>query len=101
VNPWVEWARIEMASLMGLHYHLPKLKGEYAGSVICLAKQEEPDLGGYSDPEVVLRLKKHHHAGLIVESPSAERVEALLEQYGARFLEEFCTSQPVPDKPSA
>ena len=101
LNPWVEWARIEMAGLMGMQYHLPKLKGGYAGSVICLAKQEEPDLSGYCDPEVVLRLKKHHHAGLIVESPSATRVETLLEQYGARFLEEFCVSQPVPERPTA
>jgi biotin carboxylase len=101
LNPWVEWARIEMATLMGLQYFLPKLKGEYAGSVICLAKQEEPNLDGYTDPEVVMRLKKHHHAGLIVESASAERVERLLEAYGPRFLEEFCASQPVPEKPSA
>jgi hypothetical protein len=101
LNPWVEWARIEMAGLMGMQYHLPKLKVGYAGSVICLAKQEEPDLNGYNDPEIVLRLKKHHHAGLIVESVSAERVEALLQEYGTRFLDEFCASEPVPDKPSA
>jgi biotin carboxylase len=101
LNPWVEWARIEMATVMGLHYYLPKLKGNYAGSVICLAKQEEPNLDGYSAPEVVLKMRKHHHAGLIVESASADRVEGLLQEYGARFLEEFCTSAPVPDKPSA
>jgi len=101
LNPWVEWARIELADVMGLQYFLPKLRGEYAGSVICLAKQEEPNLDGYSDPEVVLRLKKHHHAGLIVASASAERVEGLLQEYGVRFLEEFCATQPVPDKPTA
>jgi len=101
LNPWVEWARIEMAILTGLQYYLPKLKPNYARSVICVAKQEEPDLGGYTDTEIVLWLKKHHHAGLIVESASAARVEALLEDYGPRFLTDFSASQPVPDKPSA
>lgn len=101
INPWVEWARVEVATLLNMEYCLPKLRDEYAGSVICLAKQEEPDLSGYNDAEIVLRLKRHHHAGLIVRSASAERVESLVGSYGERFLGEFCSSEPVPDKPSA
>lgn len=101
LNPWVEWARVEVATVLGMEYCLPRLKEEFAGSVISLAKQAEPDLSAYNDPEIVLRLKKHHHAGLLVASPSASRVEALLEEYGPRFLEDFSASQPVPDKPSA
>jgi hypothetical protein len=101
LNPWKEWARIEVATLLGMEYCLPKLKGGFAGSVISLARQDTPDLSGYTDPEIVLRLKKHHHAGLIVESDSAARVEALVEEYGPRFLTDFSASQPVPEKPSA
>ena len=101
LNPWVEWARIEVATVLGMEYCLPKLKDEFAGSVISLARQAEPDLRAYTDPEIVMRLKKHHHAGLILESPSAARVEALVEDYGSRFLEDFSASQPVPDKPTA
>jgi len=101
LNPWKEWARIEIATAMGTEYSLPKLKGNFAGSVISLARQETPDLSGYTDPEIVMRLKKHHHAGLIVESASAARVEALLDEYGPRFLNDFSASQPVPEKPSA
>ena len=47
VNPWVESARIEVVALHGEKYHLPELREEYAGSVICLARQEEPDLSDY------------------------------------------------------
>jgi len=47
VNPWAEWARIEVAAMHGQKYHLPELREEYAGSVICLAGQEEPGLSGY------------------------------------------------------
>lgn len=101
LNPWVEWARIEVATALGMEYCLPQLKDGFAGSVISLAKQETPDLSGYTAPEIVLRLKKHHHAGLLVESADPARVEALLDEYGRRFLEEFSASQPVPERPSA
>ena len=101
INPWVEWARIEVALLRGETYELPPLREEYAGSVICLAKQETPDTSGYNAAEVVYRLTKHHHAGLIVQSPSAERVQELLEGYGEGFLNDFCTRMDVPDKPTS
>ena len=101
VNPWVEWARIENALLRGETYRLPELLEEYAGSVICLARQETPDISGYDAPEVVYRLHKHHHAGLIVRSGSADRVKGLLDVYGERFLGEFCARMDVPDKPTS
>jgi len=101
INPWVEWARIEVALLLGEEYTLPPLREEYAGSVICLAKQEEPDTSAYDAPEVVYRMHKHHHAGLIVQSPSAERVQGLLEEYGERFLNDFYARMEPPDKPTS
>jgi biotin carboxylase len=101
VNPWVEWARVEWALLRGEAYRLPELRREYAGSVICLARQEQPELAGYDAPEVVLRMQKHHHAGLIVRSESAERVQRLVEEYAGRFLEEFCARMDAPEKPTS
>ena len=101
LNLWAEWARIEVAELRGEEYQLPPLNRAAAGSVLCLARQEQPDLGGYDAPEVVYRMQKHHHAGLIVRSESAERVKALLDEYGGRFLEEFCARMDVPDKPTS
>lgn len=101
LNPWVEWARIEVAQMLGQAYELPELREEYAGSVICLAKQEWPELSGYDAPEVSYRMKKFHHAGLIVRSPSAEKVESLVSDYGARFLNDFCARMDAPAKPTA
>ena len=60
INPWVEWARIEVAALFHMEYALPKPKQLYAGSVICLARQERPDTTSYDDPAIVQRLNKHH-----------------------------------------
>ncbi len=101
VNPWVEWARIEAAALLGHAYTLPTLRDDFAGSIICLARQQEPDTSSFNDPEIVLRLHKHHHAGIIVQSNSASRVQSLIEDYTARFVDQFLAVQPVPDKPSA
>jgi biotin carboxylase len=99
VNPWVEWARIEVAALRGESYTLAPLRAEFAGSIICLAKQQQPDTSAYDAPEVVYRLQKHHHAGLIVRSPSPARVQELTEGYAARFVNDFYARMDAPAKP--
>lgn len=101
INPWVEWARIEFATASGAKYQPPPARQEYAGSVLCLAKQEWPDTSSYDAPEVAYRMKKHHHAGLIVRSPDPARVQSLLEDYAQRFLTDFGAKMPIPDRPTA
>jgi len=100
VNLWREWARIEVAGGNGT-YRLPAVREEYAGVILSLARQENPDTSGYNDPEVFLRIKKHHHAGLILRSPNPERVRSLLESYGQRFAEEFLAIEPPREKPTS
>jgi hypothetical protein len=100
VNLWAEWAKIETAT-PERPYRLPDLRQGYAGSVICLARQEWPDTSAYQDPEIVWRLKKRHHAGLIVASEDPGRVESLLDSYGRRFHEDFYARLPLPEKPSS
>lgn len=101
VNLWREWGRIEVMAMRGEPYRVPEQKSMYAGSALCLAKTAEPDTSIFSDPEIVLRLKKHHHAGLIVQSANAERVRELVERYAERFAEMYLAVEPVPDNPTA
>ena len=101
VNLWREWARLEVANLRGQAYVLPESRESYAGSVLCLAQTAEPDTSGFDAPEIVVRMKKHHHAGLIVCSERADRVKELLEEYGGEFARRFLASMPPPDKPTA
>ena len=82
-------------------YTLPAVTDAYAGSVLCLAREAEPDTSAFNAPEVVYRMKRHHHAGLIVRSSDPERVRLLLEEYAGRFAEQFLAVEPVPDKPTA
>lgn len=98
LNLWAEWAKVEIAG--GTQpYAPPPLAPDYAGLLVCLARQEAPDLSGYDDPEVVWRLQKRHHAGLIVKSASRERVDALLASYTDRFRQDFVAALPAAETP--
>jgi biotin carboxylase len=100
VNMWREWARLEIAAARGETYQLPEVWQDYAGVLICLAKQEYPDMSAYADPEVVWRLEgRAHHAGLIITADNTARIEELLGQYHARFLTDYLAVAPPLDKP--
>jgi biotin carboxylase len=99
INLWTEWARIECAHLRGQSYKLPDVREGYSGVINCLARQEWPDLSGYAEPEIVWKMVRKNHAGLIVASPDAARVEALLNDYSARFAQDFLAVLPPRDKP--
>ena len=94
VNLWREWARIEIANLRGEPYQLPQTHPGYGGIINCLAHQEWPDLSSYTDPEIVWRMNKRYHAGLIVASRDAARVESLLNSYAERFAHDFLAVMP-------
>ena len=100
INLWQEWARLEVADARDEQYTVPEPRNDYAGLLVSLARQESPDLSAYAEPEIVWRMDKHHHAGLIVASPDPNRVEALLQSYMPRFRDDFYASMPAPDKPT-
>lgn len=99
VNPWVEWARVEVAQLRGEPYTLPPARRDYAGLMVTLARQEWPDTSSYSDPEVVWRMHKRHHVGLIVASPDGARVDELVAGYVPRLAADFTAVAPPLEKP--
>ncbi len=99
VNLWAEWARLEIAYARNESYFAPVDTGGYAAVLICLARQEWPDLGGYAEAEVVYRVNKQYHAGLILASDAHGRVLELVEQYVPRFASDFLAVAPPLDKP--
>ena len=100
INLWREWARLEVGA--GKQpYQIPAARGDYAGVILSLARQEHPDTSAYSDPEIVYRVTKFHHAGFVLKSQSHERIQQLLDSYPRRFLDDFVATQPVPDRPTA
>lgn len=98
INLWREWANLEIDNSTSSRAITP-LRKEYAGIVLSLARQEHPDTSSYDDPEIVYRVKKRHHAGLIVRSPRQERVNELLDAYARRFADDFIAIVPPPERP--
>jgi hypothetical protein len=98
VNLWREWARLEIADGKAPPKLSPQRK-EYAGIILSLAKQEQPDTSAYVDEEIIYRVKKRHHAGLIVRAPQLNRVTELLDNYALRFVDDFVAIAPPPERP--
>jgi len=99
LNLWGEWAKVEIAG--GKSPYAPPVPAhDYAALLVSLARQEHPDTSAYADPEVVWRMQRPHHVGMIVKSPRRERVAELLEQYVERVKIDFATVAPPRDKPT-
>jgi hypothetical protein len=98
VNLWREWARVEVADASKRNYMVVPARQHFGGLIVSLARQEWPDTSAYVDPEIVWRLAKRYHAGLIVASPNQERVESLLDAYVRRFGEDFHASLPAAEE---
>jgi biotin carboxylase len=98
VNLWREWAKIEVAGEHG-SYSVPAHRRDYSGIVLSLARQEDPDTSAYVDPEILTRIRKRHHVGLILGSPDPQRVESLIADYTERFYRDFFATAPPPERP--
>lgn len=98
VNLWSEWARIETVNLRKKTYKLPKINNQYAGIIVSLSRYEHPDTSSFTDKEIVWRMNKAWHIGLIVVSTSSERIMELLDNYANRIAKDFHASLPAPDK---
>ena len=99
VNLWREWARVELAGEDG-SYSAPQGDSAFAGLLISLAREEWPKADEFADPEIVWRMKKPWHVGLIVRSKSQERVQELLRQYSEKVQQAYMAYQPPPDRPT-
>jgi hypothetical protein len=99
INLWKEWAKMETAEAKGEDYKLPPVRKDYSGIIISLAREEWPDLSVFNDPEIVWRMDEPYHVGLVVRSPSRERVMEILDRYASMIQADFHASAPAPDKP--
>jgi len=98
INLWAEWARGEVAGGRA-QYEVPAARQDYGGLLVSLARQEWPDTSHYTEPEIVWRMKKQHHVGLIVVSPSHARIGELLELLARRASEDFGAVLPPRETP--
>lgn len=99
INLWSEWAKLEVDH--DAPYRLPAVKERFAGVVVSLARQEWPDTAQFDAPEVVYRLAKKQHVGLVVAADTPGRVEELLTDYMGRVARDYHMVLPPAAKASA
>jgi biotin carboxylase len=93
INLWAEWAKVEIAGGKA-PYAPPAPRNDYAGLIVSLARQQHPDTSQFADPEIVWRMSKEHHIGLIVRSSNPTRIRELLDDYAARIARDYHASAP-------
>jgi biotin carboxylase len=96
-NLWREWARLETSTAEN-PYRLPKLRKEFAGVALALANQDAPDTSRYDDKEIVYRVNKPKHVGLIFHSSKQKRVDELLSLYTERITADFLAVAPAKER---
>jgi biotin carboxylase len=96
-NLWREWAKLETSTKEN-PYKLPKLRKEFAGVALALAKEVTPDVSSYDEPEIVYRVSKPKHVGFIFHSSRQRRVDELLNSYSRRIAEDFLAVAPAKER---
>jgi hypothetical protein len=97
INLWREWANMELSVSQNQPYQLPKVQPQYAGIVVSLSRFQHPDTSSFTDPEIVWRMNKEWHIGLLLRSDNPFRVRKLLDLYTQRIANEFHASLEPPE----
>ena len=98
VSLWAEWARLETAMAHGVEYHPPGRRYGESGIVVSLSRFEHPDTTPFNDPEIVWRMNKKQHIGLIVAGKSPARIRELLDDYAERIGKDYHAALAAPAK---
>lgn len=98
ISLWKEWAKIEAAKVQGSIYSLPEVQYKHAGILISLSRFQHPDNTPFDAPEIIWRLEKEYHIGMLLRSDKPERIKSLLDEYAENVFKNYHASAPVPDK---
>jgi len=89
INLWTEWAKLETAMAKEESYKIPKRRKDHAGIVVSLSRFQHPDNRSFTEEEIVWRMEKDYHIGLILRSKDRGRILELLDDYAERIFEGF------------
>ncbi len=98
INLWREWARIEVAGGDG-SYRLPPVREEYAGVILSLARQENPDTSAIQrSGSVSCGSRSIITRGWCCGRPSRSACRRCLEEYARRFARGVLAVEPPREK---
>jgi phosphoribosylamine-glycine ligase len=95
-NLWREWAKLETATTEN-PYMRPRIRKDFAGVALALANQDAPDTSHYDESEIVYRVAKPKHVGLIFHSKKQKRIDELLGIYADRITNDFLVVAPAKE----
>ncbi|HIB64505.1 MAG TPA: ATPase [Phycisphaerales bacterium] len=97
---WREWARVEIAQVQGKKYKVKRSHSYNGGILLCLSKQQAPELSFFSDQEVFWKMGEDYHAGVIVRSKDFDRVTDLMNRYRLKIEADILAVAPPTAKPA-
>lgn len=98
INLWAEWAKIEFAKITDKNYHCPKSAGWYAGLIISLTKDKNPDLSYFQSEALYWTVPLDYHVGLIVRSENRDKVLNLLNDYAEKIARDMTEVLPPKEQ---
>ncbi len=101
INIWREWAKIEDALLRGKDYQVSKPTGYYAGLIIALIKDQQPDYNAFECEEAVKFLPIDYHTGIVYKSKDADVIQEKLDKAAEKIQAEMLNILPPKDKPTS
>lgn len=101
INIWREWAKLENALLRGDRYEIAKPTDFFAGLVISLVKDKNPDTSAFNCPEVQKYLPMDYHIGIVYKSADEAKIQECLDLAAHKINEGILNVLPPKGKPSS
>lgn len=101
INIWREWAKMETVLLRNEPYSVAKPTGFFAGLIISLVKDKNPDTLPFNSDEVVKFLPIDYHIGIVYKSPDENKIQECLDKAGKTITEEILNVLPPQGKPTS
>lgn len=101
INIWREWAKIENSLLQNVPYEIGKPTGFFAGLIIALANEKNPDTSSFECEEIFKFLPMDHHIGIVYKSADEQKIQNKLDEAGEKITRTLLNIIPPKEKPTA
>ena len=101
INIWHEWAKIETALLRNTKYEVPKPTGFYAGLIVSLAKEKNPDITEFQCDEVYKFKDLDYHIGIVYKSDKEEIIQKKLDEATEKIIDHVLNIILPQSKPTS
>ena len=101
VNIWREWARLEDALLRKNDYSVEIKSNLFAGLLIALAKEKNPDTSIFKCPQIFKFLSIDNHIGIVFKSESEQQIIEDLDCASEIIAESILNILPPTEKPTS